>query len=128
MKNRLATTIIRILDRRPSDPRGECQTDRELLARFTQHRDVGAVATPGPRHGRRVHGVCGCLLCTSQDVEDAFQSTFVILARRARTRFQGASIGNWLYGVARRVALRLRKQQRPVYPADDSATTTAAAS
>ena len=45
--------------------------------------------------------------------EDAFQTTFLIFARKARSIRQEASLGSWLYGVAYRVAARMRGSARP---------------
>ena len=58
------------------------------------------------RHGPMVLGVCRCALPDPNDVEDAFQATFLVLVRRARSVRVGDSLGRWLYGVARRVAAK----------------------
>jgi RNA polymerase sigma factor (sigma-70 family) len=50
--------------------------------------------------------VCGGLLRDPNDAEDAFQATFLVLARKARSLRVGDTIGPWLYGVAHRVATR----------------------
>jgi RNA polymerase sigma factor (sigma-70 family) len=47
-------------------------------------------------------------LTDARDVEDAFQATFLILARKGRTLGEGDPVGHWLYGVACRVAMRAR--------------------
>jgi RNA polymerase sigma factor (sigma-70 family) len=83
-------------------------TDRELLKRFAQDRDEAAFAALVQRHGALVHGVCGRVLRRTEDVEDAFQATFLVLARKAGAVGWRESIGNWLYGVARRLALKSR--------------------
>ena len=38
------------------------------------------------------------------DIEDAFQATFLVLARKARSIREPDAVGSWLYGVALRVA------------------------
>ena len=57
-------------------------TDGELLMRFQRHRDDQAFAEVVERHGRLVWIVCQQALRHRQDVEDAFQATFLILAQR----------------------------------------------
>jgi RNA polymerase sigma factor (sigma-70 family) len=54
--------------------------------------------------------VCRRVLHEEHDAEDVFQATFLILARKAGARDWKESIGNWLYQVAYRLAVRLRRQ------------------
>jgi len=79
-----------------------------LLERFSARRDELAFEVLVSRHGPLVLGVCRRLLRDPGDVEDAFQATFLVLVRRARSIQQGAALGPWLYGVAYRVATRSR--------------------
>ena len=58
------------------------------------------------RHGPMVLGVAGSLLRDPNDVDDAFQATFLVLVRKAGTLRRCDLLGNWLYGVAYRVAIR----------------------
>src|SRR5262249_27839110 len=60
------------------------------------------------RHGPMVLGVCRQLLRDPNDVDDAFQATFLVLVRKAGTLRRCDLLGNWLYGVAYRVATRAR--------------------
>src|SRR4051812_12709196 len=82
--------------------------DAQLLQRFVQRRDEGAFATLMERHGPMVLGVCRRVLRDQQDVDDAFQATFLVLLRKAAALRRPGLLGNWLYGVAYRVALQAR--------------------
>jgi hypothetical protein len=58
------------------------------------------------RHGPMVLGLCRSLIKDAHDAEDAFQATFLVLARKASSIRRRDTIGPWLYGVAGRVARR----------------------
>ncbi len=86
-------------------------TDGELLGRFLDGNAQGAeaaFATLVERHAPMVMRVCRGAL-TIHDAEDAAQAVFLVLARRARSLRRGGSAASWLYGVARRVAARARR-------------------
>jgi RNA polymerase sigma factor (sigma-70 family) len=84
-------------------------SDSDLLRRFSDGNDQAAFAALLRRHGGMVLGVCRRVLPNLQDAEDAFQATFLILARKARShnRWQ-ASVANWLYATARKVSRNAR--------------------
>ncbi len=82
--------------------------DRQLLERFTGLRDEAAFAALLGRHGPMVLGVCRSILRDAHAAEDAFQATFLVLARQAGAIQRRESVGSWLYQVARRLALRAR--------------------
>ncbi|HZT80517.1 MAG TPA: sigma-70 family RNA polymerase sigma factor, partial [Gemmataceae bacterium] len=86
------------------------RTDRHLLQRFAAARDEDAFAELIRRHGPLVLGVCRRILTNPHDAEDAFQSTFLVLARKAAAARWQESVGNWLYGVAYRVASKERSR------------------
>ena len=87
---------------------GGGQTDGKLLGCFIEERDGAAFEALMRRHGMMVLGVCGRILRNKQDVEDAFQSTFFVLVRKAKTVVPREMVGNWLYGVAQQTAIRTR--------------------
>src|SRR5262249_44586286 len=86
----------------------EARTDAVLLQRFAIQREEGAFTTLVQRHGRMVWGVCRHVLQHEQDAEDAFQATFLVLARRAGSIRRSEAVGSWLHGVAYRVAQKAR--------------------
>jgi RNA polymerase sigma factor (sigma-70 family) len=84
--------------------------DRELLDRFATLREEAAFEVLVRRHGPLVLGVCRRVLHNPHDAEDAFQATFLTLARRADSAGRRASLGTWLYQVAYHAALKARKR------------------
>src|SRR5438552_3074102 len=80
-------------------------TDAQLLERFVASRDEAAFELLVRRHGAMVFGLCRRVLRHEQDAEDAFQATFLTLARKGRSVGRRASVGSWLHTVAYRAAL-----------------------
>ncbi len=82
-------------------------SDEQLLDRFVARRDETgeeAFAELVQRHGPMVLGVCRRILGDAHEAEDAFQATFLVLARKASSVVRREKVANWLYGVAVRTA------------------------
>jgi RNA polymerase sigma factor (sigma-70 family) len=104
--------------------------DSDLLGRFVQRRDEAAFEALVRRHGPMVFGVCRRVLRHEHDTEDAFQATFMVLARKAPSVRPRDMLGNWLYGVAQQTALRCKAlnakrhhRETPVAAPPETATT-----
>jgi RNA polymerase sigma factor (sigma-70 family) len=102
--------------------------DSDLLERFVAQKDQAAFAVLVQRHGPLVLGVCRRVLANPHDADDAFQATFLVLARKAAEITRRDSLGGWLYEVAYHAALRTRsnairrrtlEQQAPVMIPND---------
>lgn len=97
------------------------RTDAQLLHAFVQHKSEEAFTDLVHRHGSMVLGVCQRILGHSQDAEDAFQATFLVLAQKAAGLLTDRPLSPWLFGVARRVAMKARSR-RPAYQQLDEST------
>jgi RNA polymerase sigma factor (sigma-70 family) len=89
-------------------------SDSDLLERFLNHgRESGQAAFTAlvERHGPMVLRVCNQALRDPHAAEDAFQATFLVLARKARSIRQRDSVESWLFGVASRAAARIRMME-----------------
>lgn len=82
--------------------------ESQLLGRFVDHDDEAAFEAIVARHGPMVLGVCRRRLRDPNDIDDAFQATFLILIKKASILRDRDALGPWLHGVARRVASRAR--------------------
>jgi RNA polymerase sigma factor (sigma-70 family) len=118
--------VLHCLRRLGAGPPEAAPTDADLLRRFVAGRDEDAFAALVARHGPMVYAVCRRLLRHAYDAEDAFQATFLVLARKAASIRRGQALAAWLHEVARRVAARARddagrrrareRQVRPMTP------------
>jgi RNA polymerase sigma factor (sigma-70 family) len=99
-------------------------SDAQLLERFADQRDETAFVALVRRHGPLVLGVCRRVLRDWHDAEDAFQATFVALARQAGSLRRPESLGPWLHGVASRTARKAlgRAARRRVCEREAAAT------
>ncbi len=82
-------------------------TDRQLLERFVAGEGAeAAFEALVERHGPMVRVVCRSMMGDWHEADDAFQATFLVLARRAGSIRRRDAVGSWLYGVACRVSAR----------------------
>jgi RNA polymerase sigma factor (sigma-70 family) len=98
--------VIQHLRRVVLEQDGAGLSDGQLLACFVEQRDETAATALVRRHGPMVWGVCRRILRNEQDAEDAFQATFLVLVQRAAAITPREMVGNWLYGVAHKTALK----------------------
>ncbi len=80
--------------------------DDRLLERFLARGDGAAFAALVERHGPMVVRTCRSVLRHPEDVEDAFQATFLVLVCKARSIRGRGALAVWLRQVAHRVAVR----------------------
>ena len=85
--------------------------DDELIAVFVRSRSRDAIETLVRRHGPMIGNLIGRMLSKNEDREEAFQATFVVLLKSASRIRKRASIGSFLYGVAFRIAKRVRQRR-----------------
>jgi RNA polymerase sigma factor (sigma-70 family) len=98
--------LRRVLARAPGPEVG----DAELLERFVRWGDQAAFELLVWRHQRMVLGVCRRVLGNLHDAEDAFQATFLVLARKAASIGNRQALAGWLHRVASRVARHARSR------------------
>jgi len=83
-------------------------SDAQLLERFASDHDQTAFEMLIARHGPMVLGVCLRVLHNPHDAEDAFQATFLVLARKADSLWVKGSLASWLYQIAVRIAVQVQ--------------------
>jgi len=110
--------VLRHIRRLANAQAAQSLPDRELLHSFIGQRDDRAFSELVNRHGKLVFYVCRQVLRHEQDAEDAFQATFMVLAKKAESIRKRDSLSSWLYGVAYRTAMKAKanaaKQNPPM--------------
>jgi RNA polymerase sigma factor (sigma-70 family) len=107
METRPLGQALRYLRQLAAPPDGS-RLDAELIERFVVSQDEAAFARLVERHGPLVLGVCRRVLHNHHDAEDAFQATFLVLARKARHIRKRPALAAWLYKVAYHLSVKLR--------------------
>jgi RNA polymerase sigma factor (sigma-70 family) len=110
MTRAVTGNILQVLRRAAENQRARELPDQDLLQRFVARHDEAAFLALLRRHGPMVLGVCRALLPNEADAEDAFQATFLIFVRKARSIRKMPSLGSWLRGVAYRTACRAQTE------------------
>jgi RNA polymerase sigma factor (sigma-70 family) len=100
--------IVRQVRRLAGSPAPGGDSDRDLLTRYAALRDAEAFEALVRRHGPMVWNLCRRVLRHEQDAEDAFQATFLVLARQAASVGGKGTLAGWLYRVAFRIALKAK--------------------
>jgi RNA polymerase sigma factor (sigma-70 family) len=108
MADRHAALLVRCLHALGKAAPASEPADPILLARYRDSGDASALDALVRRHGPMVVRVARRVLANTHDADDVFQATFLVLARRARSIRNGASLASWLHGVAYRLALKVR--------------------
>ena len=108
----MANGLLRQVLGQQRQPNCACATpeasDGELLQQFVTCEDEAAFEALVRRHGPMVLAVCRRVLQDGHDAEDAFQATFLVLVRKAGSIGKPELLGNWLYGVAYRIAAKAK--------------------
>jgi DNA-directed RNA polymerase specialized sigma24 family protein len=108
--------VLRYLRRAAGSDAGDEPSDARLLGQFVARRDEAAFAALVGRHGPLVLAVCRQLTGDAHEAEDAFQATFLVLARKAASVRKGESVAAWLHRVALNVARTARAGRRSSPP------------
>jgi RNA polymerase sigma factor (sigma-70 family) len=115
------TKLLERMRRSALLPEEVAQTDGQLLEAFVRLRDSPALEALVRRHAPMVWGVCRRALANHYDAEDAFQTTFLVLVRKAASIRSRELLANWLYRVAymtsrkakQRAAIRSAHETQP---------------
>jgi RNA polymerase sigma factor (sigma-70 family) len=108
MKQHSPSQLAHGLNERGDASGTDAPSDGWFLGRFLRHHDQEAFEALVQRHGPLVLRVCRRVLQDAHDADDAFQATFLLLVQKAASIEQPELLGNWLYGVAYRVAVKAR--------------------
>lgn len=86
-------------------------SDGDLVRSYLRNRAEEPFRLLVERHGGMVLGVCRHRLADAHAAEDAFQATFLLLARRAGSIRRPESVAAWLHRTAIRVCTKARRAQ-----------------
>jgi RNA polymerase sigma factor (sigma-70 family) len=109
MANAQLSPVLRHIRKLVAAQHTKERTDLQLLGAFAADNDQLAFAVLVRRHGPLVMRVCRHVLQQAQDAEDAFQATFLVLARKAASIRKSEALVSWLHGVAYRMAMNAKR-------------------
>ncbi len=109
MNSSAVLTAVRRLRYQMAAHHGQEQSDEKLVSAYCDHRDDVAFATLVRRYGPMVLGVCRRVLGHEQDAEDAFQATFLVLARRAAALRDQTVLASFLHSIAYHLASKVKR-------------------
>lgn len=110
VQSTMSSNALRPIDRLFRKGTFTGSSDAQLLDRFVHRRDEAAFEALVCRHGPLVLAVCRGVLRNDHDAEDAFQTTFLTLARKAHALRADSSLGAWLHRVGLRIAVEARQR------------------
>jgi RNA polymerase sigma factor (sigma-70 family) len=102
-------TLLRHIHKLAASPPNAHWSDRQLLDDFASRHEETAFTTLLARHGPMVLRVCRRVLHHEQDAEDAFQATFLVLAKNTTSIRRRDALAGWLHGVAYRTAMKAKR-------------------
>jgi RNA polymerase sigma-70 factor (ECF subfamily) len=108
MDSPVLPTVLRLIGALTNAGGDANLSDAELLGQFVARRDETAFATLLERHGPLVLGICRAMLGNICDAEDAFQATFLVLAKKAASICKQESLAAWLHQVALNISRTAR--------------------
>jgi RNA polymerase sigma factor (sigma-70 family) len=109
MARRPISTLMSLLRKSAGRSGEDDPSDAALLERFVRNHDEAAFEILVQRFGPMVLGVCRRVLGGAHAAEDAFQATFLVLAKKAGGLARQELVGNWLWGAAYRTATRAKR-------------------
>lgn len=90
--------------------RVDLMDDWQLLRRYASTKSEAAFSELVHRHIHLVYSVCLRHLRNVQDAEDATQSVFLALSRKAQSLPEGTILPGWLYNAARLVSMKAARR------------------
>jgi RNA polymerase sigma factor (sigma-70 family) len=107
----MASTLAKRLIKHEGVSRADEMSDEGLLEQFLSGEGLEsqeAFRALVVRHGPMVLGICRHVLNQDHDAEDAFQATFLVLARKGGSIRNRRVLSGWLHEVAYRIAIKAR--------------------